>query len=83
MTARCSKSARCDVPALLKALKKRSGQDKHMKTRRITVVIGAWLVFLAAPVAASAQENFPNRPVRIVVPYSPGSVTDVFEVGAA
>jgi tripartite-type tricarboxylate transporter receptor subunit TctC len=49
-----------------------------MKTRRIAVVIGAWLAFLAAPVAASAQENFPNRPVRIVVPYSPGSVTDVF-----
>ena len=27
---------------------------------------------------ASAQESFPNRPVRIVIPYSPGSVTDVF-----
>jgi tripartite-type tricarboxylate transporter receptor subunit TctC len=58
--------------------KKRSGQDKHMKTRRIAVVIGAWLALFAAPGAASAQENFPNRPVRIVVPYSPGSVTDVF-----
>ena len=57
---------------------KRSGQDKHMKTRRIAVVIGACLALFAAPGAASAQESFPNRPVRIVVPYSPGSVTDVF-----
>ena len=28
--------------------------------------------------AAQAQENFPNRPIRIVIPYSPGSVADVF-----
>jgi tripartite-type tricarboxylate transporter receptor subunit TctC len=49
-----------------------------MKIRRIGVIMGAWLALLAAPGAASAQESFPNRPVRIVVPYSPGSVTDVF-----
>jgi tripartite-type tricarboxylate transporter receptor subunit TctC len=49
-----------------------------MKTWRIGVIIGAWLALLAAPGAASAQESFPNRPVRLVVPYSPGSVTDVF-----
>jgi tripartite-type tricarboxylate transporter receptor subunit TctC len=36
------------------------------------------LVCLAAPSAAAAQETFPNRPVRIVIPYSPGSVADVF-----
>ena len=28
--------------------------------------------------AAIAQETFPSRPIRIVIPYSPGSVTDVF-----
>ena len=33
---------------------------------------------LAAPDQGQAQENFPNRPIRIVIPYSPGSVTDVF-----
>jgi tripartite-type tricarboxylate transporter receptor subunit TctC len=49
-----------------------------MKIRRIGVIMGAWLALLAAPGAASAQESFPNRPVRLVVPYSPGSVTDVF-----
>jgi len=39
--------------------------------------LAAWLVLIAAPDAASAQD-FPNRPIRIVIPYSPGSVTDVF-----
>jgi tripartite-type tricarboxylate transporter receptor subunit TctC len=36
------------------------------------------LALLAMPGAGQAQETFPNRPVRIVVPYSPGSVVDVF-----
>ena len=50
-----------------------------MKMRRIGITIAAWLAaLLAAPHAGSAQESFPNRPVRLVVPYSPGSVTDVF-----
>ncbi len=46
--------------------------------RRIGIIIGAWLIFFATPPQAQAQENFPNRPIRIVIPYSPGSVTDVF-----
>jgi tripartite-type tricarboxylate transporter receptor subunit TctC len=36
------------------------------------------LALLAMPGAGEAQDTFPNRPVRIVVPYSPGSVVDVF-----
>ena len=48
-----------------------------MRFRRISVIIGAWLMFLAVPHPAQAQE-FPTRPVRIVIPYSPGSVADVF-----
>src|SRR4029078_1464629 len=36
------------------------------------------LLCLAISGAALAQENFPSRPIRIVIPYSPGSVTDVF-----
>jgi len=48
-----------------------------MNTRRIGVIIGAWLALLPTG-AGSAQENYPNRPVRIVIPYSPGSVADVF-----
>ena len=36
-----------------------------------------WLMW-AVSGTASAQESFPARPVRIVIPYSPGSVADVF-----
>ena len=49
-----------------------------MNTRRIGVIMGAWLALVAAPGAGSAQESYPNRAVRIVIPYSPGSVADVF-----
>lgn len=54
------------------------GRALTMKFRRMDIVIGAWLLCLVLPQATLAQENFPNRPVRIVIPYSPGSVTDVF-----
>jgi tripartite-type tricarboxylate transporter receptor subunit TctC len=40
--------------------------------------VAAGLALLVAPSAASAQENFPNHPVRLVIPYSAGSVADVF-----
>src|SRR6202051_4307120 len=49
-----------------------------MKSWRVGVIMGTWLTLFAAPGAGSAQESFPNRPVRIVIPYSPGSVADVF-----
>jgi tripartite-type tricarboxylate transporter receptor subunit TctC len=54
------------------------GQDTPMRFRQFGIITGAWLIFLAAPNPVQAQENFPNRPIRIVIPYSPGSVTDVF-----
>ena len=49
-----------------------------MTIRRIGVIMAAWLMLVAAPVAGQALDNFPNRPVRVVIPYSPGSVADVF-----
>jgi tripartite-type tricarboxylate transporter receptor subunit TctC len=48
-----------------------------MRLPRIGVIIGAWLALLLAPHQALAQD-FPSRPIRIVIPYSPGSVADVF-----
>jgi len=47
-----------------------------MKPWRIGAIVLAWLTLAAAPV--SAQDSFPNHAVRIVIPYSPGSVADVF-----
>jgi tripartite-type tricarboxylate transporter receptor subunit TctC len=47
-----------------------------MKLWRSRAILFAALIFVAAP--AAAQESFPNHAVRIVIPYSPGSVADVF-----
>jgi len=49
-----------------------------VRIRRLGVVTVGWLVALALSGAGLAQESFPNRPVRVVNPYSAGSVADVF-----
>ena len=49
-----------------------------MNLRQFGAIIGTCLALPAAPNVGYAQENFPNRPIRIVIPYSPGSVADVF-----
>jgi tripartite-type tricarboxylate transporter receptor subunit TctC len=48
-----------------------------MRSWRIGAALAAWLMVAAAP-GALAEEGFPSRPVRIVIPYSAGSVADVF-----
>jgi tripartite-type tricarboxylate transporter receptor subunit TctC len=37
-----------------------------------------WLLVVASFTAARAQDSFPNRPIRLINPYSVGSVADVF-----
>ena len=45
-----------------------------MITRRAALALSASM--LAAP-AVHAQGAFPNKPLRIIVPYPPGGVTDI------
>lgn len=40
--------------------------------------MATWLLLAVAFVPARAQESFPSRPIRVVNPYSVGSVADVF-----
>ena len=47
-----------------------------MSGRWFVVLIGALVVWTATP--ASAQDNFPVRSIRVVTPYGPGTVADVF-----
>jgi tripartite-type tricarboxylate transporter receptor subunit TctC len=47
-------------------------------TKRLGARMAAWLLAAISCVAASAQEGFPNRPIRLINPYSVGSVADVF-----
>lgn len=35
-----------------------------------------WLLLLALPVLASAQQNYPNRTIRLIVPYAAGGAGD-------
>ena len=44
-------------------------------SRRASIVLAA--LFAAAPVLAVAQEYYPNRPVRVIVPLSAGGSADV------
>ena len=45
-------------------------------TRRITPVLALLSAFLALPSPASAQQNYPSRPLRIIVGFLPGSSND-------
>jgi tripartite-type tricarboxylate transporter receptor subunit TctC len=61
-----------------KAPQDHQGRARSVKTRRLGAVTGGWLVALALSGSGWAQDSFPNHPVRVVNPYSAGSVADVF-----
>ncbi|MFO1086808.1 MAG: tripartite tricarboxylate transporter substrate binding protein [Reyranellaceae bacterium] len=50
------------------------GLEMHGKLSRRTLVAGA----LAAPAVARAQADFPNRSLRLVIPWPPGASADAF-----
>src|SRR5947208_16431135 len=44
---------------------------------RKTFIAGAFLSTIAMLVTASAQSEYPNRPVQLIVPYRAGGIADV------
>jgi tripartite-type tricarboxylate transporter receptor subunit TctC len=49
-----------------------------MKSGGIGVATGAAMALLASFNPGNAEDTFPNRPIRLLIPYSVGSVVDVF-----
>jgi tripartite-type tricarboxylate transporter receptor subunit TctC len=47
-------------------------------TKRLGAMMAALLLTVVSLAATSAQQGFPSRPIRVVNPYSVGSVADVF-----
>jgi tripartite-type tricarboxylate transporter receptor subunit TctC len=47
-------------------------------TKRLGAMMVALLLIVVALAEANAQDSFPSRPIRVVNPYSVGSVADVF-----
>src|SRR6201990_141397 len=54
------------------------GRTRIMMSGRIGALVAAVAAFLTIVSVGHAEENFPNRPIRLIVPYSVGSVVDVF-----
>ena len=47
-----------------------------MKTKRLTPLLGALSVVLSLSGAAAQTTNYPNQPIRMIVPFAPGGASD-------
>ncbi len=52
-------------------------QPRHSPTRRHLLAAAAALPIMGAPMTARSQSRWPDRPIKLVVPYPPGGNSDV------
>jgi len=45
--------------------------------KSLKLLLAAGLCFIACTLAATAQDKFPSRPIKVLVPYAPGGATDI------
>ena len=49
----------------------------HLITRRAIILLSATCAFAMAVSPASAQQSYPERPIRMIVPLSAASTVDI------
>ena len=45
--------------------------------RRLAILVLCLLTFAGSATTGQAQDKFPSRPIKIIVPYVPGGATDI------